>query len=82
MPTSLLENSPMASKWLGLACPDCGCKKMVAYCTRRIATGNLRVRECTACGRRCHTIETIVSNKTDRGGERRKKRSGSPANPG
>lgn len=71
-----------SSKWAGLACPDCGGKRMVAYCTRRIAGGTLRVRACVACGRRVHTLETITSNRTDRGGTRRPKRPGSPANPG
>jgi DNA-directed RNA polymerase subunit RPC12/RpoP len=70
------------AKWSGLACPDCGCKRMVAYCTRRIAGGNLRVRACGECGRRVHTIESITSVRTYRGGTRPKKAAGSPARPG
>jgi hypothetical protein len=74
----------MAPKWAGLACPDCGCKKMVACDSRRIAVGMLRVRQCTNpdCRRRVHTIETIKSNRTWACKKRRTRQPGSPSKPG
>ena len=70
------------AKWNGLACPDCGCKKMTAYCTRRIAGGNLRVRACSECGRRVHTIESIRANSVVTRYKPRKAAAGSPSRPG
>jgi transcriptional regulator NrdR family protein len=72
------------AKWSGLACPDCGCKRMRAYCTRRIEGGNLRVRECMNpdCGRRVHTIESIRSNSVVTRYKARKAAAGSPGKPG
>jgi hypothetical protein len=72
----------MASKWGGLNCPDCGCKKMVAYCTRRIAGGMLRVRACNSCGRRVHTIEKITSVKSASRATRKPEPPGNPSSPG
>jgi transcriptional regulator NrdR family protein len=74
----------MVSKWAGLACPDCGCKKMVACDSRRIAGGMLRVRQCSNpdCLRRVHTIETIRANKSESVKKRRVRLPGSPSRPG
>jgi transcriptional regulator NrdR family protein len=74
----------LSSKWSGLACPDCGCMKMAACDSRRIAGGMLRIRQCQnpKCLRRVHTIEKLRSNRTWKAGAARAKKAGSPNRPG
>lgn len=80
MPQAVLtpRSNPGMAKWNGLACPDCGCQKMVACGCRRIAGGMLRIRQCQnpKCMRRVHTIEQLRSNRTWVRGTIRAKKTG------
>jgi len=74
-----------SSVWEGMVCPDCGCRRLVACDTRRIADGSmLRVRQCQnpKCRRRVHTIERIHLKTTKKYADRRVRKPGSPARPG
>lgn len=42
---------------VGLECPDCGCRHLPVYYTRRRRRHILRVRYCRNCGRRIVTRE-------------------------
>jgi hypothetical protein len=43
----------------GLMCPDCHCRDLRVYATRRRGDGVLRIRFCRHCNRRIITRERI-----------------------
>ena len=49
-----------STRWTGLECPKCGCKRLDVYYTRQRASCQIRVRICALCGKRIPTVETVV----------------------
>lgn len=49
----------------GVACPDCGCKRLMVVYTRHHKVYTLRRRQCRYCGRRIVTHEKIAEKVTD-----------------
>lgn len=44
----------------GMGCPNCGCKDLRAWTTRKVRNRTERVRVCRYCGTRVTTYETIA----------------------
>ena len=55
---------------LGVVCPVCGCKRMPTLYTRRRGPRTVRVRKCSACGRRLYGGSDYVEpcTRADTGG--------------